>query len=144
MPLSPGVWKNCEVIENWWTHSQNGNLGLAIRVAIPTEDGPQELIGTIWFTDKSAGLAYAQLRELGFEAKERSLNEVTENSLIGLTPTVVLEEGQRGIRIARFGVSGQKVKPPREQLDKLDKQLKNLKKKDASGEPTPDDSDIPF
>jgi hypothetical protein len=147
MPLSPGVYKDCEVLDNWWTHAGTGTLTLAIKIAVPTEEGPQEITGKIYFTDKSMGMAYAQLREFDFDPKTQSLSEIVEGYLVGRKVTAVLEKGNRGdTKVARFGVSGGRVKPPEEQLKALDEKMRNLKKKAPveGEEPLLDDADIPF
>lgn len=147
MALSPGVYKDCEVLDNWWTHAGTGTLTLAVKIAVPTEEGPQEITGKIYFTDKSLGMAYAQLREFDFEPKTQSLSEIVEGYLMGRKVIAVLEVDDRGnLKVARFGVSGGRVKPPKEQFESLDEKMRNLKKKSATeGEYPPlDDADIPF
>lgn len=147
MSLLPGVYKDCEVLDNWWTHAGTGTLTLAVKIAVPTEEGPQEITGKIYFTDKSMGMAYAQLREFDFDAKTKSLSEITEGYLAGRKVTAVLEEGDKGdTKFSRFGVSGGRVKPPKEQFEALDEKMRNLKKKaPVEGEEPPlEDADIPF
>lgn len=147
MPLSPGVYKDCEVLDNWWTHAGTGTLTLAVKVSVPTEEGSEEITGKIYFTDKSMGMAYAQLKEFDFDPKTKSLSEIVEGYLAGRKVIVVLEIDDRGnLKVARFGVSGGRVKPPKEQFDSLDEKMRNLKKKaPVDGEEPPiEDADIPF
>ena len=155
--LSPGVFEACTVLDNWWTHAQTGTRALAVKVGVEDFEngGTQELVGNIYFTDKSMGLARAQLKALGFDCEKESIRTLTEKSLVGRTVTVVLEDNQKGgLKVARFGVFGNRDAPKEDEFTKMDNALRAAKKSKpaTSAAPAPDGDgfapdngeDIPF
>jgi hypothetical protein len=154
--LSTGVFEACTVLDNWWTHAQTGTRALAVKIGVEDfeANGTQELIGNIYFTDKSMGLARAQLKALGFDCEKESLATLTEKCLVGRTVTVVLEDnGKGGLKVSRFGVFGNRDAPKEDEFAMLDAALKSAKKsKPAPAASAPADDglapdsgeDIPF
>jgi hypothetical protein len=139
--LRPGIY-SARVVKHVWTTSQNLNPGLAVTVAIFSDDGfgEEEIIGKIWFSDKAMGMARAQLRALGFDPDSQDPAEIGFSiSLVGNETEVILEEqeynGRRELKVARFG----KAAPPpsKEALQALGTKLRSAKK--AKPQPKPPD-----
>lgn len=133
------------VKEHWFTTSQGGNPGLAVKVGIAGDwDDEEIMIGTIWLTPKSMGMARIQLRALGFDCDTQDLADLNDAiSLVGHEVDVEIKEetynNRTEMRIARFG--GPAPKPTAEKLGEATKALRAAKsqpKAKKAKEPYPD------
>jgi len=135
--LTPGIYKSV-VEKHWLTTSQVGNPGLSIKVKIDDDwDSGQTFIGTIWFTEKSMGMARGQLRALGFDMDANELADLEDTiSLVGVKVDVELKEevynGRSELRIARFG--GPAPPPTKAALAAATKALRSVKKSPANSD----------
>ena len=158
MALRPGTY-DAIVTEHHWTTSQSGNPGLAVQVDIDDRSGEfTAMVGVIWFTPKSMGMARGQLRALGFDPDRQQCKAIGETiSLVDARCEVqIVEEEYRGrtsIKISRFG--GIPKPPTQEQLAGLDALLAAAKKTDereddfSTTKPAPpppklDEDGVPF
>ena len=137
------------VINHRWRKSQNkGTLGLDITVEITNnEDQPEELTGTIWFTEKSMRMARAQLKAFDFDPDKYDIKEIGDSiSLLGMVAevSVIVEayQGQDYTKINRFGAGAQPPKP--EDFAAVQAALVAAGSKAGKAETPEPEDDIPF
>ena len=139
--LSPGVYK-ARVVSHVWTTSQTGSPGLAVKVGILGDDFAEEtIIGTVWITQKSAGMARQQFKALGLDVDRQDFNDIGNGiSLVDNEVEVILEEqeykGRVNIRVARFGKPA--VPPTKEAIAKAQAMMRAAKKKATEEVEVPD------
>ena len=129
--MQPGSYK-AVVTDHRWTTAQSGNPGLAVTVdVIDGFGGVESMVGTIWFTPKSMGIARTQLRALGFDPDKQHVKDIGESiSLRDHECEVQIAEedykGRTSLRIRMFG--GLPKPPTAAQLSALDAALAAAKK----------------
>lgn len=139
----PGTYK-ARVEKHWFTTSQAGTPGLAVKVLVADADSDwgdeQAFVGTIWLSPKAMGMARSQLKALGFDCDLHDLDELESDvSLVGREVEVELKEetykNRTELRIARFG--GQAPKPTPDALAKATAALRAAKKYHADADDQP-------
>lgn len=121
------------VTDHKWVTSQAGTPGLEISVDIPDDFGTVDcMVGTIWMSEKSMGMARRQLKNLGFNPDTQSVGDIGGSiSLREREIEIQVEEdeykGKKKLKINFFGGrSG--AAPAKEQLSALDAALAAAKK----------------
>lgn len=105
------------VCEYWWeANKKDGTPVLVLVVELADDFGVRErIVGRIWFTEKSASMARAQLKALGFDVDRHGLDEFDSVYRPGREVVVTIVEdnyqGRTGTKIGRFGKSS-KAPPP--------------------------------
>ena len=132
------------VLRHSWTTSGNGNPALRIVCACVSDTGEtEELIGNIYFSEKSVGMARAQLKHLGFDIVDGWLGDIKDDeTFMDVKLPVVIDEYKGTLKIGKFGPA--KNPPPSEvALEAATEKLRSAKK--AKDEDLPlDDENIPF
>lgn len=131
----------------------NGKEAIRLGVAIVGEDQPQSV--TIFLTDKSMGMARAQLKACGFDCDNQSLGDidVSPPCLAGNEVSLIAEEYNGKLRLS----IDLNKRIDKNRLDSLSQALRDVKKnrddapRDAgkqpdrhAGRPASDFGDIPF
>ncbi len=163
MILTPGVFKARKIAHQWTTAKTTGSPGLVVWVEIDdgVSDVPEKISGTIWITEKSAGMARAQFKALGHDMDKTDLSAFDDSDYLNeVEIPIVLEEhtylGRTEIRIARFGGN---MRPSDDVLKRAQTMMRTAKKSPATLPPSvitaeeakrvaeqaeADGSDIPF
>jgi len=130
MPIDPGTYMG-EVVDYWWENRDNPPM--IVKVRIKTEWGDENVIGKIWFTEKAAGMARAQLRALGVNPDDDSeMDElaVTRLRLAGRQVQVEVDfneyKGRRTLQVSRFG--SVKAPPSPKTMETIKGRLRAAKK----------------
>lgn len=129
--MVPGSYK-AVVTDHRWTTAQSGNPGLAVTVdVIDGFGGVESMVGTIWFTPKSMGMARTQLRALGFDPDKQHVKDI--GGSISLRDheceVQIAEEDYKGRTSLKIRMFGGLPKPPTAaQLSALDAALAAAKK----------------
>jgi len=167
MPLFPGGTYPATVTKTSWVQSQTGLPGLRVTVAVSDpEGGDTVLVGTIYFSERNAGMGRRQLKNLGFDPDTQSAPEIGKTvSLDGneVREGVTLEEYKGELKVGFFGRKGGCDAATLKGLDAMLRAAKKgnepkaahenfsapgvdlpAPKEDASSQPAGGDDDIPF
>jgi hypothetical protein len=138
MMPQPGIVK-AVVKRHSFTSSQAGTPGLSVTVELTDDwDSGVTMVGTIWLSQKSMGMARPQLKALGFDISTHELDELDGTEiLVGREVEIELREeeykGRKELRIARFG--GLPPKPTKDALKAVTAALREAKKDKPAAKP---------
>lgn len=100
----------CAVVETLEDGREIGRVTFVVTTVTGEEEG---IDGTVWFTEKALGIAYARFRSIGFDIKTRDLAELNKNPFLLKGNTCEIEVGEFNGRpqVQWFGQPKVPVKP---------------------------------
>lgn len=127
---------DAQIAANEWMVSNSGNEYLALRVVVAGE----EYVASIYFTEKSIGMARSKLRACGFDPDTQELAEIGKSiSLVGRNVQVDIYNDTYGGKTRVKADICTDAPPNRERIVALQAQLRAAKKSS-----TETDEEIPF
>lgn len=132
--MTPGIYRGV-IQRHQWVQSQANpdNLGLQIWVSLVDHITNQEdtIPGTIWFSDKSMGMARRSLKEIGFDPDSQHIKDIGGAvEIVGREVDCIVEEKNGRASISKFGKGGG-IKPTADAFDRMQKGLASAEKPKA-------------